>query len=76
LASSPDKVQGAIKAVLDSLGEPAAQDLARYIEAECGFNIDKISTVDQLQCVEKTLREIFGTAADLLIQLMHQELGK
>ena len=76
LTPSGDKISAAVNAMLQSLGEPAAHDLAKYIKAECGFEVEKISTLEQLECVEKTLRQVFGTAADLLMQVLHQELGK
>ena len=71
-----DKIAPAVRTALQSLGEPAAEDLAKYIKAECGFAIDDVKTPEELACVEKVLREVFGKAADLLIDLLHQELEK
>ena len=71
---NPHKISYAVNSILESLGEPAAHDLAKYIKAECGFDIDKVATIEQLQCLERTLRQIFGSAADLLLALLHQKL--
>ncbi len=76
LTPGPDKIAKAVNAVIQSLGDPAAEDLTKYIETECGFEVKTISTLEQLECVEKALRQVFGTAADLLIQFLHQEMEK
>jgi hypothetical protein len=70
LTSHSDKAQAAVKIVIESIGEPAALELAKLFKERCGLDIDEIETTTDLECFKETLRAKYGKAADLLIQLL------